>query len=80
LGIEPGRKVMMRVTEPGLMEVWTMEHALKVARELLGEWKPGEPSMVDDFIASRRAEAAKEDEELKEWERPRILREKGPDE
>ena len=81
LGIEPGQKVMMRVTEPGLMQVWTTEYWLRKARGILGEWKPGEPSMVDDFIAWRRAEAAREEtEDTAEQKGPRVLREKKPDE
>ena len=79
LGVEPGRVLMMRMTKPGLMEVWTSEYAYRKARDILGEWKPGEPSVVDALIAERRAEAAKEDEEVQEWKRQRVLREKKSD-
>lgn len=80
MGIEPGRQLMMRMTEPGLMEVWTSEYGWKKAQEIVGTWKPGEPSWVDKLVAERRAEAAKDDEEQREWQRRRVLRENGPDE
>lgn len=77
LGIEPGENLMMRVTDAGCLEAWTTAYWLREAQETFGKWQPGQPSAVDELIAERRAENARDEAEVAESERQRVLRERG---
>ena len=65
LGVEPGQYLMMRVKEEGLMEVWTVPHGVRRVQEMIAKYVPRNVSLVDDLIAERRAEAAREDAEIR---------------
>ena len=78
LGIEPGHHLMMRVTKPGFMEAWTSEYWFRKAQEILRRHVPENVDLVDDFIAWRRQEAAREEEKMREWGGQRVLRETKP--
>ena len=85
LGVEPGKQLMMRVTEPGFMEVWTAEYWIRKAQETVRQYVPEDVSMVDELIAERRREAILEGLEFGEARRIRAalyreLHEKAGDE
>lgn len=62
LGLDKGGNVLIEETEEGLMILTTAQAIARVqkwTRELIGD-RPG--FSVDDFIADKRREAAREDE------------------
>lgn len=65
LGLDPGTELTVGV-EDGRVVIETRENLL---RRIRAEWQAaaGEESMVDELIADRRLEAAKEQRELEKW-------------
>ena len=59
LGLSDGDTVIMEVVN-GELHVRPLREALARVRELLRPYRPESGSVVDEFIAERRAEAAKE--------------------
>ena len=59
LGLQPGQEMLIKVTERGL-EMTTYDLALKRFQEQVQALVPADVSLVDELIAERRAEAAKE--------------------
>jgi len=59
-GVAPGRDVHVRLTSDGI-EILSQEAALRRAQVLLAPYKRPGVSEVDEFIAERRREAARED-------------------
>ena len=59
LGIRNGQEVLM-VLDDGFVRLQTVDAALERVREIARRRRMGAGSVVDDFIAERRAEAAKE--------------------
>jgi hypothetical protein len=55
-GFAPGDELRVRVAEEGLLILETPAHALKRAKSRVAGAKAG-GSVVDDFLAERRAEA-----------------------
>lgn len=61
LDLEGGGKIVFIETESGEVEVTTLRRSLKRAQDLVRQHIPAGVSMVDELIAERRAEAAKEE-------------------
>ena len=85
LGVKPGDHLMLRVTEPGFMEVWTTQYWVRKTQETVRKYVPEGVSLVDELIAERRREAAWEELDFEEARRLRAehdrqLRDKGGDE
>ena len=59
LGIRPGDRVLL-VIEDGELRVFTPAQGIKRAQELVRRYVPEGVSLVDELIAERRAEAARE--------------------
>jgi AbrB family looped-hinge helix DNA binding protein len=61
LGIEPGKAIGFLV-EDGVVQLLTVSLGVKRAQEIAARYIKREPgrSLVDEFIAERRAEAARE--------------------
>jgi bifunctional DNA-binding transcriptional regulator/antitoxin component of YhaV-PrlF toxin-antitoxin module len=59
LGLSDGDPVIMEVVN-GELHVRPLREAIARVRELLRPYRPKTGSVVDEFIAERRAEAAKE--------------------
>ena len=59
LGIRNGQEVLM-VLDDGFVRLQTVDAALERVRAVARRRRMGATSVVDDFIAERRAEAAKE--------------------
>jgi bifunctional DNA-binding transcriptional regulator/antitoxin component of YhaV-PrlF toxin-antitoxin module len=59
LGITPGQEVLLQITELGLL-VYTQDFAVKRLQDWVTAHVPPGVSLVDELIAERRAEAAKE--------------------
>jgi bifunctional DNA-binding transcriptional regulator/antitoxin component of YhaV-PrlF toxin-antitoxin module len=59
LGLQAGQEMLIKVTELGL-EMTTYDLALKRFQEHVQSLVPAGESLVDELIAERRAEAAKE--------------------
>jgi len=76
LGIKSGERLVMRVTERGHLEAWTTEWGIKRAQEIVRQVVPEGVSMVDELIADRRAENAKDEAEFEESRRLRAVRER----
>lgn len=64
LGIEGGGHVFM-VRDGFQVRVMGHEAALRRAQDLVAKYLPEGVSLVDDFLAERRREAQREDEEFK---------------
>ena len=85
LNVKPGEYLMIRVTEPGFMEVWTTQYWVRKTQETVRKHVPEGVSVVDELIAERRREAAWEELDFDEARRLRAghdrqLRDKGGDE
>jgi len=67
-GIKDGDSLKIERDAAGNMVLKTYEQVVREVqqafREMIG---PYEGSMVDDFIAEKRAEAAQEDAEIEDW-------------
>ena len=61
-GIKPGSKVMIN-TANNAIQITTVENSLKAARLLVKQYCKSGESVVDEFLQSRRQEAAEEEAE-----------------
>ena len=59
LGLREGDPVMVQLDD-GELRVLTRAQAIRRAQEILAPYLAGKPSPVDELIAERRAEAARE--------------------
>jgi AbrB family looped-hinge helix DNA binding protein len=59
LGLVSGERLLARVRD-GQLVIETLAAAVKRAQDLLAPYIAGEPSVVDELIADRRAEAERE--------------------
>lgn len=59
LGLRVGDEVVLRLDDDQL-RIETIDAAIRRAQELVGRYVPAERSLVDELIAERRAEAARE--------------------
>ena len=59
LGLVGGERLIARVKD-GQLVIETLAAAVKRAQDLLAPYIAGEPSVVDELIAERRAEAERE--------------------
>lgn len=59
LGLCPGDTIVLQLDD-GEVRMFTLDHAIRRAQEMVAAWVPGDPSLVDELIAERRAEAARE--------------------
>ena len=59
LGIRNGQELLMSLDE-GFVRLQTIDVALERVREIARRRRKGRASVVDDFIAERRAEASRE--------------------
>ncbi|MCK5930960.1 MAG: AbrB/MazE/SpoVT family DNA-binding domain-containing protein [Fulvimarina manganoxydans] len=66
LGLEGAGRVILRMDENGI-HIMTREHALQRVRELMAPYVTDGVSRVDELIAERRAEAAKDEAEAQAW-------------
>lgn len=62
LGMKPGDKLTIRL-EGNELRIYTRREGIRRVREMIGKYIPEGVSLVDELIAERRAEAAKELEE-----------------
>jgi AbrB family looped-hinge helix DNA binding protein len=70
LGLKDGESVVLRV-EDGELRVWSVREGIRRAQAIASKYiRPGE-SMVDELIAERRAENARDEEEARAWESAR---------
>jgi AbrB family looped-hinge helix DNA binding protein len=65
LGVAPGDTLYVRL-EDGRLVLETRGHITARIRALVSH-VPRDVSVVDELIAERRAEAAREEEEMREW-------------
>jgi bifunctional DNA-binding transcriptional regulator/antitoxin component of YhaV-PrlF toxin-antitoxin module len=63
LHLNVGDELLLRVEEGGLRVISRME-AIRRAQRLIAQYIPASVSLVDELIADRRAEAAREDMEF----------------
>ena len=70
LGVKEGDRILLLV-EDGELHVITVSQGIKRAQELARPYTRPGVSMVDELIAERRAEVAREEEELREWQAAR---------
>nr|WP_298961838.1 AbrB/MazE/SpoVT family DNA-binding domain-containing protein [uncultured Methylobacterium sp.] len=68
LGLSGGGRVILTQDEDGI-RITTADQALKRIRALAAPFAQGRSSVVDEFLAERRAEAAREDGRDTEAER-----------
>ena len=67
LGLKPGDDLLIEL-EDGCLRLRTRAQGLKRAQEIVGKYLGrGGPSMADELIAERHAEAAREDAEFERW-------------
>ena len=59
LGVGPGDEVFMAVVD-GALHVWSQKQAIARAQARVRELTSGKRSLVDELLAERRAEAARE--------------------
>lgn len=59
LGLREGDPVMVQLDD-GVLRILTRAQAIRRAQEILAPYFAGKPSPVDELIAERRAEAARE--------------------
>jgi len=64
LGMEEGVAVVLRV-EDGELRVWTVREGIRRAQELARPYLTAGPSVVDELIAERRAENARDEAEAR---------------
>jgi AbrB family looped-hinge helix DNA binding protein len=67
LGLEEGEPVVMRVVD-GELRLWSLSEGIRRAQAIVRRYVPPGVSLADELIAERRAENAREEEELREWE------------
>ncbi len=59
LGLREGDRVMVQLDD-GVLRILTHARAIRKVQEALAPYFAGKPSPVDELIAERRAEAARE--------------------
>jgi AbrB family looped-hinge helix DNA binding protein len=64
LGLEEGEPVVMRVVD-GELRLWSLSEGLRRVQERVKRYVPPGVSLADELIADRRAENAREEEELR---------------
>lgn len=64
MGLKAGDEVVLRM-DSDEMRIFSREVAVARAKALVKKYFPGDGPLSDRLIAERRAEAAREDEELK---------------
>lgn len=77
LGIPEGGELRLKVEDGELRGMGRIAALRRIQRELRGSVPPGE-SVVDELIADRRAEAAREEAEERAWEGERRHRNRKP--
>jgi AbrB family looped-hinge helix DNA binding protein len=70
LGMEEGESVVMRV-EDGELRIWTIDEAIRRVQERAKPYAIPGRLASDELIAERRAEVAREEEELRQWQEAR---------
>ena len=70
LGMEEGEPVVMRV-EDGALRIWTIGEGIRRVQERMKPYIIPGGLMSDELIAERRAEVAREEEELRQWQAAR---------
>jgi hypothetical protein len=68
--MEEGEPVVMRV-EDGELRIWTIDEGVRRVQERIKPYIIPGRSAVDEVIAERRAEVAREEEELRQWQAAR---------
>jgi len=63
MGLKAGDEVVLRM-DRGEMRLFSRELAVERAKALMKKHFPGDDNLSGEFIAERRSEAAREDEEL----------------
>jgi len=59
LGLRPGDEVIMQL-EDGEIRLYTLQHAIKRAQQIVRAHVPANISLADELIQDRRAEAHRE--------------------
>lgn len=70
LGMEEGEPVVMRV-EDGELRIWTIDEGIRRAQAIASKYVVPGRLISDELIAERRAEVAREEEELRQWQAAR---------
>jgi AbrB family looped-hinge helix DNA binding protein len=70
LGLEEGEPVVLRV-EDGELRIWSISEGIRRAQAIASKYIIPGQSVVDELIAERRAEVAREEQELREWHQAR---------
>ena len=66
LGMEEGEPVVMRV-ENGELRIWTIDEGIRRAQAIASKYAIPGRLASDELIAERRAEVAREEEEVRQW-------------
>jgi len=67
LGLDEGETVVMQIKD-GKLQIWSLHQAIRRAQEHMRQYIIPGQSVVDELIAERRAEAAREEAEAREAE------------
>ena len=59
LGMKPGEPLTLSVRD-GVLRVLTIKQGIRLAQEIAAKYVQGRTGLVDEFIAERRREAARE--------------------
>lgn len=70
LGMQEGEPIVMRV-ENGELRIWTIGEAIRRVQERAKPYIVPGRLLSDELIAERRAEVAREEEELRQWQAAR---------
>jgi AbrB family looped-hinge helix DNA binding protein len=70
LGLAEGEPVVMRV-EDGELRIWSVREGIRRVQERMKPYIIPGKSVVDELIAERRAENARDEEEARAWEASR---------
>jgi AbrB family looped-hinge helix DNA binding protein len=70
LGMEEGEPVVMRV-ENGELRIWTIDQGIRRAQAIASKYVIPGRLASDELIAERRAEVAREEEEVRQWKAAR---------
>jgi bifunctional DNA-binding transcriptional regulator/antitoxin component of YhaV-PrlF toxin-antitoxin module len=63
LGLSAGSPVLVKVEEPGALQVTSRSQALTKVREEIRKYIPAGRDLAEELIRDRRAEVEREDEE-----------------
>ena len=69
MGAKPGETLLVTIEEPGVLRIRTYEATFRQTREWLRSFIPEGVSLVDELIAERRAEAAREEADAAQYAR-----------